>query len=329
MRIRDFGSFALTVCAAVVMLAGCEGSQPPIGAPAAMLQASANATDAGHGKSWMLPEAKHEDLLYISDGDKVYVYSYPKQQLVGTLKGFNEAEGLCVDNAGDVWIGNSAPDETLSLIEYTHGGTKPSKTLIDPSEGSASFVSACSVDPATGNLAAINWGEGGVSNPGNIAIFPNASGSPKVYASYDMYPFGAGYDNNSDLFVDSTQYGSGSGCALYELHAGKQRFNILRLRDVYSCGGVQWDGKFITVGDSDQDVIYEFAVHGRHLRKVASTSLGGADDVAQFWIQGANVIGPNNLSTTAMIWKYPAGGSPVETITGLSGPWDATVSLGP
>ena len=329
MKSLDFSRYAQS-CAAVAMLAGCGGSQPPIGAPGAMPQTSAIATHADRGKSWMLPEAKSEDLVYISDGDKVYVYSYPREQLVGTLGGFNAAEGLCVDEAGDVWIGNSASDEKLSLIEYKHGATKPRKTLSDSSEGSASFVSACSIDSTTGDLAVINWGEGGASNPGNVAIFPNASGSPKVYTSYDMYPFGAGYDNNGDLFVDSPQYGSGSRCALYELHAGKQKFSSpLRLRGFGNCGGVQWDGKHIAVGDSDVDVIYKFAVRGSHLRKVASTSLGGADDVAQFWIQGANVIGPNSLSTTTMIWKYPAGGNPVETITGLSEPWDATVSLAP
>jgi hypothetical protein len=41
--------------AAAVPLAGCGGSQPPIGAPGAMAQTSAIATHAERGKSWMVP----------------------------------------------------------------------------------------------------------------------------------------------------------------------------------------------------------------------------------------------------------------------------------
>lgn len=36
MRSLDLGRYALFSCAAVAMLAGCGGSQPPIGAPGAM-----------------------------------------------------------------------------------------------------------------------------------------------------------------------------------------------------------------------------------------------------------------------------------------------------
>jgi hypothetical protein len=54
MRILDFSRYALTSCAAAAMLAGCGGSQPPIGAPGAMPQTSAVATRAERGKSWIL-----------------------------------------------------------------------------------------------------------------------------------------------------------------------------------------------------------------------------------------------------------------------------------
>ncbi len=59
------------------LLAGCGESQSPIGAPGGMPQTSAIATHAERGKSWMLPEAKSEDLLYISTFNGVTVYSYP------------------------------------------------------------------------------------------------------------------------------------------------------------------------------------------------------------------------------------------------------------
>lgn len=60
MKSLGFGRYALSICAAAVMLAGCGGSQPSIAGPGAMPQAFASATHADRGKSWMLPEASYE-----------------------------------------------------------------------------------------------------------------------------------------------------------------------------------------------------------------------------------------------------------------------------
>src|ERR1700678_2232910 len=111
---------ALTRCVAVALLAGCGGSQPPIGALGAMLQTSASATHAD-GRSWMLPEAKSEDLMYITNAYTVTVYSYPKGKLVGTLRHFLRPLGECVDQTGNVFIANGAGQ----VFEYAHGGKKP------------------------------------------------------------------------------------------------------------------------------------------------------------------------------------------------------------
>ncbi|MGB8907824.1 MAG: hypothetical protein WCC84_03655 [Candidatus Cybelea sp.] len=53
---------------------------------------------ADHRTSWMAPDARRKDLLYISDetGD-VYVFSYPRGELKGTLTGFADPQGECVD----------------------------------------------------------------------------------------------------------------------------------------------------------------------------------------------------------------------------------------
>ena len=83
MKSLDFSRYVLGVCAAVAMLAGCGGSQPPIGTPGAMPQTSALATHADRGTSWMLPDAKSKDLLYVGDIYDVTVYSYPQGKLEG------------------------------------------------------------------------------------------------------------------------------------------------------------------------------------------------------------------------------------------------------
>jgi hypothetical protein len=47
MTSRELSRFALVVCLAAAMLAGCGGLQPPVGAPGTMPQRLAIATHAG------------------------------------------------------------------------------------------------------------------------------------------------------------------------------------------------------------------------------------------------------------------------------------------
>ena len=49
----------------MTLLAACDGSHPPIGAPGATRQIPPIPTQAERGSSWMLLEAKSDDLLYV------------------------------------------------------------------------------------------------------------------------------------------------------------------------------------------------------------------------------------------------------------------------
>ena len=42
---------------------------------------------------------------------------------------------------------------------------------------------------------------------------------------------------------------------------------------------------------------------------------------------GTRLIGPNQNGGSTMIWDYPAGGDPVQTISGETAPIGVTVSL--
>ena len=142
----SFGRYALSSCVAAAMLAGCGGLHPPIGAPGAMPQTPAIAAHADRGGSWMLPEAKSEDLLYASGGcGGVCVLSYPDGKLVGTLSISGELGGNCSDAAGNVFI-----TDDYQVLEYSHGGTSPIATLSVP----GTMAQACAIDSVTGNLAA-------------------------------------------------------------------------------------------------------------------------------------------------------------------------------
>ena len=112
-----FGMSALSATVAIGLLAGCSG---------------AAAVNPGQSPSWMAPDAhKRQALLYISDieSGEVFVYSYPSLAVAGTLTGFSEPAGTCVDTTGDVFIVDYGASD---IVEYAHGGLTPIATLDDP-----------------------------------------------------------------------------------------------------------------------------------------------------------------------------------------------------
>ena len=122
--------FIGTLCLSVTfaLLAGCGGSSPPIGGAGAMPQTSAMANHAARGKSWMLPGAKNDSLVYAAGRAEtlIYVYSYPTMKLVGQITDTSGELGLCSDSAGNVFVPNSF---TNSIDEYAHGGQALSPPL--------------------------------------------------------------------------------------------------------------------------------------------------------------------------------------------------------
>ena len=186
MKAPDFIRYALTGCVATAMLAGCGGSQPPIGASGAMSQTLAVATQADRGTSWIAPAKSSGALIYAVGGcGGTCVVSNPAGELVGTLP--TGGAGICSDSGGNVFI---ADDN--NVVEYAHGGTSPIATLSLPGDDAA----GCSVDPTTRNLAVVFVGSGG-----DIAIFADAAGMPTLYNS-GLESLYCGYDNNGNLFVD-------------------------------------------------------------------------------------------------------------------------------
>lgn len=326
--------YALPAWASALMLAGCAGAgiQPAgglatAGQPSTRPAARSNerGTQAVHpdrGHSWMLPSAKTDELLYVSDDatNDVFAYSYRKRTLEGTLTGFDQPEGLCVDKHGDVFVTSNYGQD---ILEYAHGGTTPIATLSDTNE----YPVGCSIDPTTGNLAVANIFGG--SQLGNVAIYVGAQGTPTTYAdpTIGFLDFD-GYDNAGNIFVDGSNSG-GSGFEFAELKKGSSSFTSISLDvSIGYPGNIQWDGKHITVGDQISNTIYRIDVAGSEGTSIGSTSLTGAYDVDQYWIRGRTVIGPDADNADVGYWRYPAGGEAKKDITGIGEPYGATVSKG-
>jgi hypothetical protein len=309
-----------TVFAAAALLAGCGNSQ--IGPSSRPFGPQIVRPD--RSRSWMAPDAKNHDLLYVSDygTDDVDVYSYPQGKLKGTLTGFSAPHGECVDNAGNVFVVNTAAND---ILEYAHGGKTPIADLSD----SGWYPFGCSVDPKTGNLAVTNQSLG--SGAGSVSIYTNAKGTPETYTAKNIFfYYFCGYDDNGNLYVDGNTNHT-NAFEFAELPAGSTTFTSITLQQSFQTpGGVQWDGKHVAVGDrkepsSQGTEIYEFAISGSEGAEVGSTPLDGSSTVTQFWIQGSTVIGPNSAGNV-IFWPYPKGGAAKKTIGGLKAPGGATVS---
>lgn len=322
---------ALGICAAVVLLGGCGGSAVPR-MPAAPATTGARLALADDARSWMLPEAKGEDLLYADSSGAsvhdVYAFSYPAGKLVGTIGEPDAAyqQGLCADAKGDVFV------TTLSntyyggaIYEYAHGGTKPVQIL----DESGVWPWGCGVDATTGNLAvaSINL----ASQASWVEVYQRAKGKPVNYYDNEIinYTF-VGYDDKGNLFVDGS--GPGSNVEFGELRKGSGTLTNVNLdKSVNCCGQVQWDGKHITIEDEQAAAIYRLSFSGSTGTVIGTTRLKEWNDGgAQSWIQSNVVLQPNGNSATEIgSWPYPRGGNPTANISTPAAVFGVTVSLRP
>ncbi|HLY02918.1 MAG TPA: hypothetical protein VKR56_10565 [Candidatus Cybelea sp.] len=272
--------------------------------------------------------AAHSALLYVSDWstNDVYVYDYPSGTAVGTLTGFDEPYGQCVDKKGDVFIVNFGSG---TAEEFTHGGTSPIATY---SPGGAPI--GCSVD-SKGDLAVTSF------DPGDVTVYPggNPTGGTTYSNTSCEYLWTMGY-NKQGVLVGA---GESTGVDICVLAAGSSSMITASFTGtIYFPAGTMWDGKYIAVGDQEaggtyQTGIYQSSLHGGTLTEHGDTVLSDTcyndyTDVVQPFIVGskntpanktqATTVAGSNLWCTSgstggqvACWAYPAGGSTVWDLT--------------
>lgn len=326
-----FSRLAFGLFTATLFLTGCGGtSNVP---PKAALQPPM--AESPLNRSWTKSSAKSGDLLYVSNLNgysgygEILVFSYPGKQLVGELsEGIFDPQGLCVDEARDVWIVNFGSSQ---IVEYAHGGTSPIATLSDPNTGAF----ACSVDRISGDLAVSDLG-------GHVAIYPSAQGSPTIYSDPSIRDFYyCAYDNEGNLFVDGS-----SGNLIAELPKGASTFNDITLSKSVGPGSLQWKKTYLAAaslpkpsdGTHGSIAIYQIKVSSSTGTIVGKTLLKTERNRrtiqrVQYWIEGNTIIGPNffhgGANSYLNFWKYPSGGKPTAAL--LEKTWDlwaAVVSRG-
>jgi hypothetical protein len=290
----------LTPLAAAAMVSGCAGLQMPLGASQA----------APH-----IETTKAQDLVYAADATTgtIYVLSYPQGTTVDTFSlpsGAGDPEGECADAQGNVWITSLDSGE---IYKYRHGGTTAVSTL----GGTGSAVYGCSVDPATGDLAAVS------PYTGAAYIWHHATGTPAVFLSAARLYY-CGYDSNGNLFMDGTA-ASSLRFALFELRRHSTAIQTIHInKRIKSVGQIQWDGSYVSIEELyPPSHVYRAQISGPRGKIVETVAFAERmRSLAQSWIAGDEIIVPFSArgqeTNSIGLWKYPDGGAATATWTQIA-----------
>jgi hypothetical protein len=291
------------LAASIFTLAACSSPNGNAG----ITPAAAQPASVFHAPFGTSPKAQ----LYISDDgtNEVETFTWPKPKSAITLTGFSEPQGECADQSGNVFITNTG---NSNILEYALGGTDPIDTLSDAHE----YPVGCSFDRTNGDLAVSNILSTADGN-GNVAIYKNAKGAPKIVTPAGVQRvFFVQYDGSRDLFVsgDNSSYEP----VLAEMPAGSKQFKVVcpNLFGSQFPGGLGWDGKYIVIG------VPGGLERIRNCKVVGFTPLGDSDE---FYISGNRVVVPDAGSAEVYIYGYPKGGEPIQTLTGFGEPIGAVV----
>jgi len=100
--------------------------------------------------------------------------------------------------------------------------------------------------------------------------------------------------------------------------------NLLVSQTIYFPGGVEWDGKYLAVGDQDTSNVYQLAVINEKTMVKGTTALDDAGDVVQFWLvrdgpktRAVRLVAPDTYNHDVELYRYPAGGRSIGTFLGV------------
>ena len=267
-----------------------------------------------------LPNATHPDTVvngknrvYISSENQLVIYKYARDYYLGKLTGLQNAKGLCMDAAGDVYATNFSDAD---IFEFIVGQSAP--RLIN---ASGPNPVDCAVDPSSGNLAVANEYGKTAYSAGGVAIYQHAKGTPRIYEYPGfLYFTSCAYDTLGNLLVSGTTT-AGEPAFAYLAAGGKKLESLTLPIDSGWLGPsyVRWDGRYFVA-----DFIYntDFLIFVRYaLAKQSGTQIGTtsirifAYDSAPFWV-GKIGGSPKQREANALaaatnggvyFLKYPSG----------------------
>lgn len=311
------------------MLAGCSQSQnqggvPSVAAPGAIIRVPSD-SPWSPGNQGRMPLGNHKSridaaagrtLLYAAGDVSSYVFT-TDGKVIGNIT--QTGTGACSDKNGDVYF-----TEVNSIIEFAHGGTTPIASYAVP--GTAY---SCSIDPTTGDLAAVVFCLTGCGESVVVLTTPGMKVQSYSDSALPSLLF-CTYDTNGNLYVDGY---SGSQFGLAELPAGGSALQTITVnQNIQYAGQIQWDGQYVAVTTTIHPAIEQVQVTGSTASVVGTTLLTGVGSRAtQSSLYRDKVAVPTGTKSRArsiniLFWKYPTGGYPVRTFTGFIGKGHAEIT---
>jgi uncharacterized repeat protein (TIGR03803 family) len=286
MNILNSVRYVFSVCAAVAMLAGCGGSQPPIGAPGAMQQTA------------IAPHTERTDvhpaysLIYsfkaAEDGQ------YPYASLIhinGTLYGttfFGGGISGCMDGCGTVFaIATSGKEKVLHRFDGSRDGAYPFTGLLD----------------VNGWLYGTAW-EGGRSGRGTIYAITTSGGKSRLLHTFVGGCCDGSWPRTSLINVNGTLYGTtsmGGSTGCYEYQGCGTIFSFPKSGGetvLHSFGTGSGDGQYPEAGLLNvKGTLYGTTSEGGAYHEgtvfAMSTSASGAETILHSFGGSGDGEGPN------------------------------------
>jgi hypothetical protein len=265
--------------------------------------------------------SKGDVYLYGSDygANAVDVYGYNSKtgmfgsEVGSTSSGISGPQGLCASAKGEVYVANT---NDLNILGYRAPSTTSNANLSD----AGYYPVGCAVDKqgdvAVSNICNAPYCEGG----GGVSIYKNGTGSPTsaTCPNINRAYFDA-YDPKGDLFVDGED--SSYAFALCEIKAGETTGRAVQLNPAPEVpGGDQWYRGDLVVADQDTGTLDLYKIKHSSGKLVKTVTLSDASDPVGFCIFGKYVIVASAGSASLASYKFPAGGAPVDTLSGFSEP---------
>jgi hypothetical protein len=322
-RVFFHSQLVLAACMAAALPA-CSSGAGGSGMPAAPAAVSAGSP----AQSWIDSKASKGTLLYVSDPGTatVGVFTFPKGRRIGTLKGFTQPMGECVDLSGNLYVTDKA---ALKIYEFAHGKSKPIQ-IIDTTPyapykcafnlhggdqtGYLAHVNAPDTDDPSGSVTILGAGHG----DGQLNMTRQFSSIG--YICYDQH------QESANLWLDGLNYDNSFQMAYFHVH--RKKFNDFPFPNSLAApGDVWWDGKLLDIADqsgtSGASIINRYEIAG-------DVTLAGTIDlsqqVAQFVTGDSILVGSVTAQQSVQFWNYPAGGSSVRTLTGFAQPFGVAIS---
>jgi len=336
------------------VLAGCSGgassSSPTPASPASLLhEPSSRSIDASSRRnadptSVLLPsvyrpskpdlstgfadtDASVTAAVIVSDGGTNDVYAYSnKGKLIATVTGFSEPQGMGGTKAGSFYVADTG---NSNILLYANDFKTKIATLKDPNQYpvGVSYYEKTGIVGVT-NIISTSGGPGSVSFYARDKTTPCTTVSSSSWGSVYFDSF----DSNGNLFIDGLD---DSGHVLVgEIVGGCKATTITTLKvgnAINFPGDVQvTKTDDIAIGDQEGAAIYTYKppVKGSLGKPIETTPLTGSGDAVTFAFTALNkyLWTADAALASSSKYDYPAGGSPITAITGLSEPIGVVVT---